>query len=507
MVDSANVSKILGLDDLGPEKPSLEDGPELFKEDILEIGEYLNNQRLVDTYVSEAPHQMKKLIERGLPIKSITSAHGSRYPRGVIVVAREMAFTLIKNVAKSPINLMEDIKILELLKRDGRCVGGVGIKTHTGEIVGIKSKAVIIATGGWQNAYQANSGSDELTGDGQAMAYRAGGELVDMEMVRFVTIHLIWPPIAKRDHFVLSWADKQILVNSEGEEILKDAPLDPEKRRVYSTRRIADEISSGLGGKHGGITLVNPEEGIRDAFIKMKSKLGDVSKTDTEFEVAVGCSYTCGGIKINEKMETTVPGLYAAGEVTGGMFGARRVASALTEAMVDGAVAARNAAKYVETTKDLDPETVQLKKIKEKLLAPLNREEGVKTVEIRRKIFDITAKALGLHRKEADLKWALEEITRIREEDIPRLWTSGTKSRNFNKEWFEGFSLENILTCIEASARSALMREESRGFHRRVDYPERDDEWLKNIVIKEKEGKMEASTRPVIVTTVPPRRG
>ncbi len=498
MADSASISTILGLDDLGPEKPDMRDSPDLFKQDILDTGRYINNQRLVQAYVSEAPRFIKRLMKGGLKIKAITSAHGSRYPRGVIVLARHLATFLIKNINQNPINLLEDSKIIDLLTKDDRCVGAIGIRINTGDVFVVIAKAVVIATGGWHAAYHATSGSDELTGDGQAMAYRAGAELVDMEMVRFVTIHLIWPPIAWRDHFVLAWTNDLSLIDKDGLDIIGDAPTDVESRRVYVTRKIADKVADSKGGEHGGIYLKNPKESVRDAFIKMKTLMKDWPATDN-FEVNVGCSYFSGGIKVNERMETKILGLYAAGEVTGGMFGARRVASALTEATVEGSLAGLNAAEYAQRIESVEKDIKQIAELRNRLFSPLENTNGVKPIDLKRKVWDLTSKTLGLHRREDHLRGALKEIMKYRKEDIPRLWVSGTKSRKVNREWIECLSLENTLLCLEASAISALMRTESRGFHRRVDYPHQDDDnWMKNIVIRRQGDQMKAHATPVI---------
>ena len=219
MVDSASISTVLGLNDLGPQHPDMRDTPLLFREDVLSEGGQLNNQRMVDVYVSEAPRRMKRLMDLGLRISSIDFAHGSRFPRGVIVLNRDIASTMMRVIAGSDVEVLEDTRIVDLLMSEGRCVGGVGMDTMSGGLVSVSSCATVIATGGWHMAYH-SGGSDELTGDGQAMAVRAGAELVDMEFGTFMDRYLVWPPMGSRDNFIWNWMAPRGLVNSEGHDML-----------------------------------------------------------------------------------------------------------------------------------------------------------------------------------------------------------------------------------------------------------------------------------------------
>jgi len=505
MVDSASVSTVLGLDDIGPEKPDLMDSPELFKEDILLDGTFLNNQKMLDVYVAESPKRMKRLIELGLRIREVNSAHGVRFPRGIISLNTDISSALIRNVKKRPITLLEDTKITDLLTKKGRCVGAVGVKVNSGDIVEIRAKAVVIATGAWQMAYN-TGGSDDLTGDGQAMAFKAGAELVDMEFSTIMDRYLVWPPYSARDHSIWKWSTEKKVVNSEGDDFLSVIP--PEDRRRLTARAISEEISKGRGTEHGGVYLRNPDESIANAFLKMRTLLDEWHHDNIDFEISVGSHYFNGGVRVNEKTETALPGLYAAGEASGGLFGARRIASALSEATIQGAIAGENAVKFAESVEITEADAEQVKRIQERLLAPLRRDSGVKPVELRMRMRETTLKALCAYRSEQGLQKALTEIRKMRINDVQRLWVSGTKSRRFNKEWIECLSLDSLLLCTEASARAALMREESRGFHYRKDFPEQNDQaWLKNIILKRLDDEMITYAEPIVVTDMPPRRG
>jgi succinate dehydrogenase/fumarate reductase flavoprotein subunit len=494
MVDSGSISTYLGLDELGPEKPDLRDSMELFKEDILEEGGYINNQGMVDVYVSLAPRVMAELMDMGLKIQGITSAHGSRFPRGVIALHSDISETMRSNVELRPIDVLEDLRITELLTHDGRCIGGIGIKVMTGETVLIQTKAVVIATGGWQMAYH-TGGSDELTGDGQAMALRAGAELMDMEMSTFMDRYLIWPPIASKDNFIWDWEEKRKIVNIHGDEI-KEVNGWMEKAQLISKEIAHDRCTERMG-----LYLKNPDNVIQNGYMEMKNFLEEWRHHDTDFEVTIGCHYCNGGIRVNEMTESKIKGLYAAGEASGGLFGARRVASALMEAAVQGKMAGINASEYANTQKNRKPMEGEVKQIIIELEKPLTGNGGIGITKLIKRIRKLSSRYLTLYRESKGLKEAINEFTKIRRDKLPLL-ACESDTRKFNKEWMDCISIGNILTCLEASARSALMREETRGFHRRADYPKRDDhKWLKNIKITAMGEKLTLEAIPVTVTS------
>jgi succinate dehydrogenase/fumarate reductase flavoprotein subunit len=496
MVDSSSISTILELDELGPERPNMNDSPDIFKEDIIADGNELNNRKMVDVYTSDAPHTMKKLMEMDLKIKEINYAHGSRYPRGVIVLHEDISSMMIRNVRRSIIEILEDTKITELLLEDRKIGGAVGIKIPYGELIGIETKAAIIATGGWQMAYH-TGGSDELTGDGQAMALKVGAEVVDMEFGTFHDRYLNWPPFASRDNFAWQWGVERKLVNIFNEEFLKKDPADMDF--YYSTLKISKEISNGHGSPHGGVYLLNPKEAIGEGYLNMASKLMDWDIDDISFEVCVGFHYCNGGVRVNEKTETAIPGLFAAGEAAGGLFGARRIASALTEAAVQGFLSGKNASIYSKSVHQIKLNSKQIESTRKKLLSPLEKPGEISPSKLRRELRQITSLHLSPYRTEEKLSTALNAIRKIRRDEIPKIGVTGTDSRRFNREWIDCLSLDNLLICLEASAMSALARKESRGFHRRDDFPARDDKhWMVNNVVRKGTRDMKIYQVPVV---------
>ncbi len=494
MVDSKSIAEYLHLDKLGPEAPDLKDSKEIFKKDILSEGEYINNQRMVDVYVSSAPEVMKNLIDMGLKVTAITSAHGSRYPRGVIALNKDIAETMRRNVRKNSITVLEDFRVIDLLTSNLKCIGGIGLDIKKGELVLLHSKAAIIATGGWQMAYH-TGGSDELTGDGQAMSFRAGAELIDMEMATFMDRYLIHPPFASRDNFVWNWASEREITNNSGELIIKDQQAGMEALKKLEL--FSKEITYARNCENGTLILKNPDETLKNGYIKLRDFLNQWNYENTIFAITVGCHYCSGGIRVNEKTETTLKGLYAIGEASGGLFGARRIASALTEASVQGIIAGRNSIECCEKP-IVKPSEKSVRKIMERIEKPLTRRRGISPSNLFKKLRNLSSRYLALYRTEKLLKILIGNLEKLRV-DISENISCSYGGRIYNKEWMDSLSLENLLLCLDSSAISSLVRRETRGFHRRADYPARnDDVWLKNIVIKNFEGNPTAHIIPIV---------
>ena len=205
---------------------------------------------------------------------------------------------------------------------------------------------------------------------------------------------------------------------------------------------------------------------------------------------------------MNEKCETQVPGLFVAGECGSGVFGANRVCDATTEMVVFGGIAGEVAAEYAKKSKVRRIDKHQIKTVEDRIFEPLNRRDGIKPVTITRRIQEIANKHVGIIRENNGLRRAIEEIEQIQTKEIPNLFVSDNE-RSYNKEWIESIEVRNLIICLEASARAALIREESRGLHYRTDCPEMDhDRWLREVVVSESSGRMTCSTRPVTVTNM-----
>ena len=214
--------------------------------------------------------------------------------------------------------------------------------------------------------------------------------------------------------------------------------------------------------------------------------------------------YMSGGVRVDETAAATVPGLFAAGECAGGLWGANRVASALSEVIIQGRVAGGSAAKYALANEAIEPDPDQLDQAVARIEAPLGRDTGIKPFALRKRLQDIAGGYAGVIKTGAQLERALSELKTIREEDIPRLAVSGTKSRRCNAEWWEAVQALNLVQCLEMQSLAALKRTESRGAHYRADCTNTNNEkWLKNLVCHQANGDVEIDTVPVVVSTLP----
>ncbi len=493
----------------------------LFREIVVE-GFYLNNQKLVEVWTDRAASMIAELLDHNL--KAEFQEPGSLHTSG-----SELARACAEGVRREDVNVMEDVMVVDILKSGGRVAGALGVSIATGRIIVFKAKAVVLATGGWHQAYPFTSGTAELTGDGQAMAYRAGGELIDMEMVTFCPNTILWPKIHRGSIFgyVASFAVDAKMLNNKGEEIMLN--YDPRIAEIAATTEFnkniwsiacARTVSAGAASPHGGVYWSMkhlPQSVFSDTLAgrfpnwrwqgEDFSDLIEILRKGKSIEVAPAAHYFEGGISINERCETRIPGLYAAGECGSGVFGANRVCDARTEMVVFGGVAGESAAEYAMSCSEAKINHHRLQEIKEKMEEPLHRRDGVRPIEIMRRIQEIGDGCVGIIRTGRDLRRAIEEIERIHRKEIPRMTVSDS-DRSYNREWIESMEVQNLIICLEASARGALAREESRGLHYRTDCLRMDhDRWLKEIVVSESRGKMTLTTRPVTVTKMPLPRG
>ncbi len=507
------------------------DSPNLFFETLVREGLYLGNQKMVEKYVEYAPKAMKDLMDWGMKIYSYESAHTEEMARGIISSGILWVAAIRKKVKELKIPILEDTMVIDLLISDGKIAGAIALDLISGQSILIKCKAVILATGGWHRAYPFNTGPEDLTGDGVAMAYRAGAELISMEMVQFCPITMVCPPKDKGSIilYIMSEVDpfgKTIkLLNNKGERFMEKYDATNLEQSTKEIVSIASqlEIQEGRGGSHGGIffSLKHTRKRFIDMLIKVathriKNEMKDtryefttllpelLEKMKTEdMEVGNGAHYMGGGIKINENTETNIPGLYAAGECSGGLWGAVRVASACTEAGVQGKIAGETAPKYVKLIEEVEININQVKEILNQIDAPLLKEDGITTHELQQQMHEISGKKIGLIKNGKDLDKGIEKLEKLLKEDIEKLYISSSKSKVLNFEWIRSIELRNMLTCLYLSTRASLLREESRGEFYRKDYTHTDnDNWVKTIVIKKKDGDCDIKFEKPIITKI-----
>jgi len=498
-----------------------QDSKERFFNDILVQGYHLNNQKLVEAYVRDAPARTKELIDWGMPY--IWDGK-----RAVISEGTNISRILVDQVKKRNITLLEDLYLTDLLT-DGGCVTGVlGVDINSGKMVVVKSKAVVIATGGWQRAYSFTSAPGGLVGGMHSAAFRAGAELVNMEMVTFCPNVTLWPPALRGDIF------PYILIEMFGELLDKRArpflrdEYDPLIYKIATTTEWNKLIFSmaatriverGDGSPNGGtyysiknvpLNVVAEAEKVYPGWRWIRTNFTDLMnwlKEGNAVEVAPAAHYMEGGIRVDEYGATTVKGLYAAGECSGGLFGANRVASAITQILVQGAIAGRAAAQHSHKTELKNVNKDQVMHIENRLLRPFQNKDGSSPIGMKKRIQEVADKYLWVIRTGKGLKRAVTELQSISQHDVPKI-TIQTKSRAYNKEWLDAIEIESMLLTLQISAMSALMRTESRGVHNRSDYPQTDNtRWLKEIVAKQHNGKISLRAGPVTVTKAKLPRG
>jgi succinate dehydrogenase/fumarate reductase flavoprotein subunit len=510
------------LKDLGfPGEPI--DTKEKFFSDIVHQGFCLNNQKLVEQYIHHAPDRLKELLDWGIPV-SLSEE------RAIFTTGLGIMDALLGRARAVGVDMLEDVMLIDLVTRDGMVTGGLGLDIKKGEFIRFKSKAVVMATGGWHKAFWPNTGMRDLSGEGIAMAHRAGAEIGNMEFVTYCCNVLLSPPVWRGSiaTYVMSILCGGELTNSEGETFLdKYDPFTVEQgttmewNKGFVSFTTMKEVKEGKGSPNGGVYYGRgnaPWETFESSALRVfpnwKYKAMDLSelarmlKENEPVEVGPAVEYFDGGIVVNDHFETTLKGLYAAGECTLGPFGSNRVASAITEMLVHGAAAGENAGAYAKNAKVPLPDEEDFTALCDKVDQPLLRKEGSKPAQLRRRVQEMAHKRLGPIRNQDELLNFIDFLEGVRRDDLPNLAT-GVKGKVYNKEWIDAIELGNMIHLLEASARSALFRTESRGVHYREDCPQTDnDNWLHETIVKLEDGnKIKITKRMVTLTTLTPPKG
>jgi succinate dehydrogenase/fumarate reductase flavoprotein subunit len=499
-----------------------DDSAEKVFNDIVTQGFFLNNQRLVEQYVRQAPVRLKELLDWGLSIMVSEE-------RAIFTSGLGLMDVLLKQARAVGVVLFEDVMLVDLVVREGMVVGALALDIRKGEFIHIAAKAVVMATGGWHKAFWPNTGMRDLSGEGMVLAHRAGADLGNMEFVTCCCNVLLEPPIWRGSlaTYIIGMLAGHKLTNSLGETFLDK--YDPytvstgtstEWNKSFVSYATTKEVREGRGLPRGGVHFTrgdvpweNYELYCSMVFPNWKYKALDLTELGRRFrqnepsEVGAVVEYFDGGIIVDETFATGVAGLFAAGECTLGLFGANRVFSAITEMLVHGADAGRNAAEYARNAKVPAPDSEDLARKQRKAEQPLERKNGLRPAPVRRRVQEMAYEYLGPIRTGDELAAFLQEIRRLQREELPILETTN-EGRAYNKEWLDALELEHILDLLEFATASALQRTESRGVHFREDHPNTDnDNWLKESVIKRTDAGFEVTARPVSTTSLSPPGG
>jgi succinate dehydrogenase / fumarate reductase flavoprotein subunit len=511
--------------------------------DTMRGGKMLNSWRMAQLHAQEAPARVFELEEWGALFDRTADGRilqrdfgGHRYARLAHVGDRtglEMIRTLQHRAVAGGIEVFMECTVTRLLTDAGRIAGAVGYWRDSGRLVVFRAKAVVLATGGIGKAWKVTSNSWEYTGDGHALALRAGADLIDMEFVQFHPTGMVWPP-SVRGILVTEGVrgDGGVLRNAEGRRFMFDyipemfraetAETEEEADRWYDdhssgrrtpdllprdevARAINSEVKAGRGSPHGGVfldiaTRRDPEV-IRRRLPSMYhqfKQLADVDITKDPMEVGPTCHYVMGGVRVDpETQAATVPGLFAAGEAAGGMHGANRLGgNSLSDLLVFGLRAGRYAAEQAKALPALpavDPGQVEA--AAQEALVPFERAEGENPYTIQQDLQDCMQELVGIIRTEGELKSALERIEALKER-AGRVRVEG--HRQYNPGWHLALDLASLLLVSECVTLAALERTESRGAHTRDDHPRADPELAKvKVVIRSRDGRLEVAREPL----------
>ena len=506
--------------------------------DTMRGGKFLNQWRMAELHAKQAPDRVRELEEWGAVFdrtdKGLINQRnfgGHRYPRLAHVGDRtglEIIRTLQDFCVHRGISTHMECTGLDLVLDGDKVSGLVAYWRDTGRFVLFKTKAIILATGGGGKAWKVTSNSWEYTGDGLGMAYRAGAELIDMEFTQFHPTGMVWPPSVKGILVTEGVrGDGGILLNSEGERFMfnyipkkfssetadteaeasrwldgdKDARRPPELlTRDVVARAIKKEVEAGRGSPNGGVFL-DIASRRPAAFIKKKlpsmyhqfKELAEIDITEKPMEVGPTLHYFMGGIRVNsDSQQTNVPGLFACGECAGGMHGANRLGgNSLSDLLVFGKLAGDSAANYVNNFENqLDCNNQKVSEIIKEATDILNREEGKNPYLVHEELQNILQSYVSIVRTGEELTLGLEKLQELKV-DIVEVFAHA--SAQYNPGWNEALDLKNLIVTAEAVTRAALIREESRGAHTRLDFEGEHDDGLEyNIVIKKTESGMSA---------------
>jgi len=482
--------------------------------DTMRGGKFLNNWRMAQLHAQESPDRVRELEQWGALFDRTESGDilqrafgGHTFKRLCHVGDRtglEMIRTLQDRGVQQGVDVYMECTVTRLLTDGGRVAGAFAYWRESGRLIVFKAKSIVIATGGIGKAWRVTSNSWEYTGDGMALAYQAGAELMDMEFVQFHPTGMVWPPGVQG--ILVTEAvrgEGGILRNKLGERFMEK--YDP-KRMELSTRDVVarsiyTEVKEGRGTEHGGAYLDISEKPAEYVKRKLPSmyhqfkELADVDITKGPMEVGPTCHYVMGGIRVDaETAESTVPGLFAAGEAAAGLHGANRLGgNSLSDLLVFGRRAGLAAAHHAKQVSAPSIDNSQIEQSERELLAPFSNTGAESPYAVHRDLQEFMQNLVGIFRTEEDLKKALVELEKLK----ARAAKAGVEgSRLFNPGWHLSYDLKSMLTVAEAVTHSALARKESRGAHSRIDYPNLDPLWEKkhNVIVRENGGMRRRET-------------
>jgi succinate dehydrogenase / fumarate reductase flavoprotein subunit len=521
--------------------------------DTMRGGKFLNNYRMAELHAQEAPDRIWELETYGAlfdrtPDGKISQRNfgGHEYPR-LAHVGDRTGLELIRTLQQKLVSLQQDDEaagepasklqvidettITELFTAEGAVKGAFGYRRGTGRFMAIAAPAIVLATGGIGRSFKVTSNSWEYTGDGHALALRAGAKLINMEFIQFHPTGMVWPPSVRGILVTESVrGDGGVLKNSEGRRFMFDyipevfkaqyADNPEEADRWYTdpdnnrrppellprdevARAINSEVKAGRGTEHGGVYLDiasrRSADYIRNRLPSMHhqfKELADVDITAAPMEVGPTCHYIMGGIEVDaDTAASAVTGLFAAGEVSGGMHGSNRLGgNSLSDLLVFGKRAGEYAAAHASSAEPPKLADEEIQAAIEDALRPFGN-DGENPYDLQNELQAINGRLVGIIRKAEELEEALTELAGLKDR-IANVTAIG--GRAYNPGWHLALDLRNMYLCSVATAMAALERDESRGGHTREDAPGMNPEWRKtNLVVSLEDGEVRLTRRPV----------
>ena len=516
--------------------------------DTMRGGKFLNHYRMAEIHAKESPDRIWELETWGALFDRTAEGKisqrnfgGHEYPRLAHVGDRtglELIRTMQQRIValqqkdgretgdmESHIKVYAELTITDILKENGKISGAYGYWRESGSEVLFEAPAVVIATGGVGKTFKITSNSWEGTGDGHALALKAGANLVDMEFLQFHPTGMVWPPSVRGILVTESVrGEGGVLTNNVGErfmfkyipDVFKNIYADNEAEadrwyldqdnnrrppellpRDEVARAINTEVKSGRGSEHGGVFLdVSkriPADVIKKRLPSMWHQfyeLAGVDITKEAMEVGPTCHYVMGGVEVepDNAAAVGVPGLFAAGEVAGGMHGSNRLGgNSLSDLLVFGRRAGMGAVEYLKNNGANPVSDATIKTAAARIEAPFSREGGENSYSLHAELQEVTHNLVGIIRTGTEIKEAIEKIADIRKRSAS---VSVAGGRVFNPGFHLAFDLDNMLLVAESTAKSALRREESRGGHTRDDFPGMDSTWRQINNIASFDGKV-----------------
>ncbi len=488
-----------------------------FADTIVE-GVYIGNWRMAELLAKQAPERVYELERYGAVFdrtpegKIMQRAFGGHTYRRLCHVGDKTGLEIIRTLEDKVLHtgakMFDEVYITKLFLNEGRFAGALGLEMRSGEFVLFKAKALIISTGGCGRVYKVTSNSWESTGDGLALAYNAGAELMDMEMIQFHPTGMVWPQSAKGLLVTESVrGEGGILLNSKHERFM--LKYSPEKKELDARDVVARsnyyEIMAGRGGPHGGVYLDISHKG-RDFILKKLpgmyaqfKEFAGIDITKEAMEVAPTVHYQMGGIRVDPyTCATSVEGVFSAGEVASGLHGANRLGgNSLADILVFGKLAGEGAAKWTDGKQETDPDENEVND-EIKRVDGLLGGNGTNPYDLIDELTSVMQDHFGIVRNGNQMKEGIRMLDEIEKRSGAVMVRGGLK---YNHGLLACLELQNMLVACKAIAISANMRGESRGAHTRSDFPKRSRKWKVNIVCKKDGNKL--STRNVEVEEIP----